>query len=120
MINEFKYVQTWKIWLSPLVCHFAVPLNAQGHIFYLWRHEKKDKVQMPQWHEMLGIYCIFLGFMSLKLFKTIFSCFYIIVEGKVKLIWINSPHQKYINKRNEKSNVLVFENSLSVYMIECC
>ena len=41
---------------------------------------KKDNAQVSQQNGMLSIYCVTLGFTSLKLFKTIFFCFYILVE----------------------------------------
>ena len=56
-----------------------------------------------------------ITFTSLKLFKTFFFCFHILVE---KLVCINSPRQEYENKRNERSNALVFGNSL--YTKEYC
>ena len=34
--------------------------------------------------------------------------------------WINSRWQEYEDKRNERPNVLVFENSFSVYTKEYC
>ena len=55
------------------------------------------------------------GSLSCQIFETIFFYFHSLVEVNwFKLIWINSSRQEYENK-NERSNVLVFENSLSVY-----
>ena len=96
-------------------------LNAQGPIFHYWRHGNKDKVQVSLRNEILSTYCIIFGLTSqkrLKQFKTIF--YYILNLFKLKLIWINSPQQKYENKRNKKLNVLVFENYPSLYTKECC
>ena len=44
------------------------------------KKKKKDKVQVPQWNEMLSIYSIIVSFMSLKFDKAILFCFYILVE----------------------------------------
>ena len=42
-------------------------LNVHGPSFYYWRHENKDKVQVPQRKKMLSLYCTALGFISKKL-----------------------------------------------------
>ena len=55
-------------------------LNAKGPIFDLGRHGKKIKYKclneiLNIYSIILSIYCIILGFTSLKLFKTIFFVF---------------------------------------------
>ena len=63
---------------------------------------------MPQRNEMLSIYCIIFDILSLKLFKTIFVCFYILVE--VNLFELIDFSKNVAKKK--KSCVLVFENCL--------
>ena len=33
-------------------------------MFMVLEHEKKDKVKLPQWNEMLYLYCTWLSFIS--------------------------------------------------------
>ena len=111
-VNNTKGLNTMKSNMRRIVIIFHVFLH-QSCNFYMQEYSlcKASYIILKRFALLFTI-----TFMSLKLFKTVFFGFHILVEmNQFKFIWSNSPQQEYENKKPPKDQASWFLKILFLY-----